>query len=123
MQTWFGWLGQGGQTYLWVAIGLAAFALLVSPKRWIALGLAGLSTAALAGFLVLQVPTFGKDNIVGLEVGQEPLIMEVWSMLSAPLTTELQTVFWWALSVTVVGAVGAVAVALLRNRKAIPSSV
>lgn len=117
IRPWYNVVQRGGQPYVFVAAGLGALLLLIAPKRFLAVGLAGTATAVAAGVLALRVPTFGQDNFVGLSAETEPIATQVWELISAPLGVSLDRLFWVAVIVAASGMVLALIVALVRRTR------
>lgn len=90
LQSWYRALVGQAEQYVIVAAVAAAFALLISPRRWVlAAGAAGLM-AAVSTYFVVQIPSFAADATVELDPAFTSVLSQSWSLLSAPLYRSFQ---------------------------------
>ena len=112
LQSTYQLLGPADTYTPYLAGALLVLAVAIAPRRFTALGFAGLSVLAVSVALMLAAPRAAGHYFQAMgSIDTRLLSTKLWNMATAPLMSATQITLWVAAGVTLVGIVGAIIVA------------
>ncbi len=114
LQGWYRILVGTAPLYFTGAIAAVALALFACPRRW-AIPLTGTVGMGLASvYFLTQIPAFATSETVELDPALAPVVIQAWSLLSAPLSGSFQVALIVSVVLATVSAAGALIWTLTR---------
>lgn len=105
---WYGLIVEDSQKFFLISGAFALLALLIAPRRFIALALLGVAAACLAGYVVLKQPEIGQKMFVALDPSLSGIASDMWHRFTDPLAQSLKPVVYAGAAVALTGTVLAV---------------